>query len=73
MDAQNVKGTRDILLEEGDTFTHIENLLMMIASLHGYHEIRTPILEHSEVFARGVGEGSDIVRKEMYTFLDKAN
>ena len=67
----NVKGTRDILPNETEGFIKIESVLRTIASLYSYHEIRTPILEYSEVFARGVGEGSDIVRKEMYTFLDK--
>jgi len=72
MEAKNVKGTRDILLNETGGFRTIENILTQICGLFGYHELRTPILEHSEVFARGVGEGSDIVRKEMYTFEDKA-
>ena len=67
----NVKGTKDILPLESEGYSHIEALLRMIASLYNYREIRTPVLEYSEVFARGVGEGSDIVRKEMYTFLDK--
>ena len=73
MEAKNVKGTRDILPNETGGFLRMESLLNTIAELFGYHEIRTPILEHSEVFSRGVGEGSDIVRKEMYTFLDKAS
>ncbi|MCR4880007.1 MAG: histidine--tRNA ligase [Bacilli bacterium] len=74
MDAKsNVKGTRDILPNETEGFLRIESVLRTIASLYNYHELRTPILEYSEVFARGVGEGSDIVRKEMYTFLDKGD
>lgn len=68
----NVKGTRDILPNETEGFLRIESLLRTIASLYNYHELRTPVLEYSDVFSRGVGEGSDIVRKEMYTFLDKA-
>ena len=72
MEVKNVKGTRDILADESAGFLKIEALLTQLSTLYGYHEIRTPVLEHSEVFARGVGEGSDIVRKEMYTFLDKA-
>ena len=73
MDAQNVKGTRDVLANESHLYHEVENFLIKIATLFGYNEIRTPILENSEVFSRGVGESSDIVRKEMYTFLDKGN
>ena len=69
----NVKGTRDILMNESEGFIRIESLLRTIANLYNYHELRTPVLEYSEVFSRGVGEGSDIVRKEMYTFLDKGD
>ena len=69
----NVKGTRDILPNESEGFVRIERVLRTIASLYNYRELRTPVLEYSEVFARGVGEGSDIVRKEMYTFLDKGD
>lgn len=68
----NVKGTRDILPNETGGFSRIESLLKAVANLYNYHELRTPTLEYSEVFSRGVGESSDIVRKEMYTFLDKA-
>ena len=73
MEVKNVKGTRDILPNESGGFLKIENLLTTLCELYAYHEIRTPILEHTEVFARGVGESSDVVRKEMYTFLDKAD
>ena len=69
----NVKGTRDILPNESEGFIRIESVLRTIANLYNYHELRTPVLEYSDVFSRGVGEGSDIVRKEMYTFLDKAD
>ena len=69
----NVKGTKDILPIESEGFVRIESVLRTIANLYNYHELRTPILEYSDVFARGVGEGSDIVRKEMYTFLDKGD
>lgn len=73
MEVKNVKGTRDILPNETAGFLNLEHVLTCVAELFGYHEIRTPILEHSEVFSRGVGESSDVVRKEMYTFLDKAD
>ena len=68
----NVKGTRDIIGEEANAFNYIENLLKQICELFGYNEVRPPVMEHSELFVRSVGESSDVVRKEMYTFLDKA-
>lgn len=68
---KNVKGTHDIFGEEVNAYVAVENLMKSVASLFAYHEVRIPDLEHSEVFVRGVGQGSDVVRKEMYTFLDK--
>ena len=72
MAVNNVKGTRDIIGEEANAFNYIENLLKQICELFAYNEVRPPVLEHTELFVRGVGESSDVVRKEMYTFLDKA-
>ena len=72
MSVNNVKGTRDIIGEEANAFNYIENLLKQICELFAYNEVRPPVLEHTELFVRGVGESSDVVRKEMYTFLDKA-
>ena len=69
----NVKGTHDIIGEESNGFAYIENVLKQICELFAYNEVRPPVIEHSELFVRGVGEGSDIVRKEMYTFNDKAD
>ena len=68
---QNVKGTHDLLPNEAASFESIENLLKKIASLYAYREVRTPVIESSDLFVRGVGNSSDVVRKEMYTFLDK--
>ncbi|NSW76927.1 MAG: histidine--tRNA ligase [Candidatus Atribacteria bacterium] len=65
------KGTRDILGREIHLWRRIEETVYSVAQLFGYQEIRTPIFESTELFARGVGEGTDIVQKEMYTFLDK--
>ena len=73
MAVNNVKGTRDIIGEEANAFNYIENLLKQICELFAYNEVRPPVMEHSELFVRGVGESSDVVRKEMYTFLDKAD
>lgn len=72
MEIKNVKGTHDIFFEEANAYSAVEGLMKAIAELYAYKEVRPPVLEHSEVFVRGVGESSDVVRKEMYTFLDKA-
>lgn len=68
-----VKGTHDVILEEATKYSYVEEVLTKIATLYNYKEFRTPIIESNELFNRSVGEGSDIVRKEMYTFLDKGN
>lgn len=69
----NVKGTHDVIAEEANAYSMVEELMASIAKIYAYKEVRPPVLEHSEVFIRGVGEGSDVVRKEMYTFLDKGD
>ena len=68
-----VKGTHDVILEEATKYSYVEEVLTKIATLYNYKEFRTPIIESNELFNRSVGESSDIVRKEMYTFLDKGN
>jgi len=73
MDYQAPKGTHDIILEEALLFDEVDGLFRQMASLYGYTPIKTPMFEHTELFTRSVGEGSDIVRKEMYTFIDKGN
>ena len=73
MEVKNVKGTKDLFKEEALNFSYIESLMCSIASLFGFEEMRPPVLEHTNVFVRGVGESSDVVRKEMYTFLDKGD
>jgi histidyl-tRNA synthetase len=65
------RGTNDILPEEIEKWHYLENVLRRVAELYGYQEIRTPIFEHTELFQRGVGDSTDIVEKEMYTFLDR--
>ena len=71
MEINPVKGTHDIIAAEANLYTMIEHTAMMVASEFGYQEIRTPIIEHTPLFLRSVGESSDIVNKEMYTFEDK--
>lgn len=65
------KGTKDMLPEEAYKWHFVESEARKKASLYGYKEIRTPMFEHTELFLRGVGETTDIVTKEMYTFQDK--
>ena len=66
-----VKGTRDLLPPESERFAATETIAREVFGSHGYGEIRTPILESTELFARSVGETTDIVHKEMYTFPDR--
>lgn len=73
MDIKNVKGTHDIILGEAKIYEHIETTMRAFAEVFNFSEFRTPIIEPNELFVRGVGESSDVVRKEMYTFLDKGN
>lgn len=66
-----VKGTRDILPPSSAVWNYVESAAREVFRAYNYHEIRTPILEATELFARGVGEETDIVGKEMYTFEDR--
>jgi len=65
------KGTQDILPEDINKWYYIENIIRKILNKYGYKEIRTPIFEHTELFVRGIGESTDIVNKEMFTFPDR--
>ena len=67
------KGTKDCLPDESYKWQYIEEKIRETTKAFNVKEIRTPIFEHTEVFTHGVGETSDIVNKEMYTFLDKGN
>ncbi len=66
-----IKGTNDVLPEESFKWQLIESKMLSTASLYGYREIRIPVFEYTEVFSRGVGDTTDVVQKEMYTFDDK--
>lgn len=70
---QAPKGTKDIFGGEVEKWQNVEQIIRKTCKAFGIEEIRTPIFEHTELFARGVGESSDIVQKEMYTFLDKGD
>lgn len=68
-----IKGTRDILPEEVGYWQWIESVAREILNRAAYREIRTPIFEQTDLFARGIGEATDVVGKEMYTFIDKGD
>ena len=68
---QKPKGTKDLLQTESYKWQHVEKEISNILSNYGYKEIRTPVFEHTELFQRGVGDTTDVVQKEMYTFEDK--
>jgi len=67
------RGANDILPGEVEKWRYLEDQMRRICREYGYSEIRTPIFEHTELFLRGVGDTTDIVEKEMYTFMDRGN
>jgi len=67
-----VRGTRDLLPPETDLWFHVEHTARRVFACYGFGEVRTPIFEDTQLFARGVGEETDIVSKEMYTWEDRA-
>lgn len=67
------RGTQDILPDESSRWQYLEGKFRDICRLYGYSELRTPTFEETELFTRSIGEHTDIVSKEMYTFLDRAN
>ena len=68
-----VKGMNDMLPEDAPIWQFVQKTCVGVLEQYGYQEIRTPILEDSRVFTRGVGEVTDIVEKEMYSFTDSMN
>ena len=66
-----VKGTNDILPSDSHKWQFVEGKMLETAELYGFKEIRVPVFEHTEVFLRSVGDTTDVVQKEMYTFDDK--
>ena len=67
------RGTKDILPDTVAQWTHVEQVIRELCARYGYREIRTPIFEHTELFLRGIGETTDVVEKEMYTFTDRGD
>jgi histidyl-tRNA synthetase len=70
---QAIKGFNDILPAETNTWQWVENVFQQLLSSYNYGEIRLPLLEYTELFSRSIGDDTDIVEKEMYTFHDRSN
>ena len=68
---KKIKGTEDVLPKQSYRWQFVENIMREEAKAYGFKEIRTPVFEHTELFARGVGQTTDVVQKEMYTFDTK--
>lgn len=73
MQIQAPKGTKDVLPQDSYKWQYVETRIRELCRLYGISEIRTPVIEHTELFQRGVGDTTDIVQKEMYTFKDKGD
>lgn len=71
MEIKAPRGTHDVLPQESYKWHKVEEAIKDLCVDYGYQEIRTPVFEHTELFERGVGETTDVVQKEMYTFMDK--
>lgn len=67
------RGTKDVLPNEIDAWRYVENILRNVCAEFGFKEIRTPLFEHTELFQRGIGDNTDVVEKEMYSFMDRGN
>ena len=68
---KKIKGTEDVLPKQSYRWQFIENIMREESRAYGFKELRTPVFEHTELFARGVGQTTDVVQKEMYTFDTK--
>ena len=68
---KKIKGTEDVLPKQSYRWQFIEKIMREESRAYGFKEIRTPVFEHTELFARGVGQTTDVVQKEMYTFTTK--
>ena len=66
-----IKGTKDMLPQDAYKWHYIEEEWRKICREYGFREIRTPVFEATELFNRGIGDTTDVVQKEMYTFVDK--
>lgn len=68
---KKIKGTEDVLPKESYKWQFVEDIMRKEAQSYGFKEIRTPVFEHTNLFSRGVGQTTDVVQKEMYTFDTK--
>ena len=71
MKPRAIRGMNDILPDVSGTWRYLESVVLDIVQSYGYEEIRLPLLEQTELFRRSIGEVTDIVEKEMYTFADR--
>ncbi len=71
MSTQSIKGFADLFAPQSDIFSFIEDTARSVFTCYGYEELRTPIMEFTELFCRGIGTETDVVQKEMYTFPDR--
>jgi histidyl-tRNA synthetase len=71
MSIKRPRGTKDILPDQISKWQYVEQIMREVCKDFGFLEIRTPVFEHTELFSRGVGDATDVVQKEMYTFADK--
>ncbi|MDX1481792.1 MAG: histidine--tRNA ligase [Woeseiaceae bacterium] len=71
MKPQPIRGMNDVLPGDAAVWRHLEQTVREVVEAYGYREIRVPIVEHTELFARSIGESTDIVEKEMYSFADR--
>ena len=71
MKIQAIRGVKDIMPNEIEKWQWVESKANIVFTRYGFKEIRPPIFEKTKLFSRGIGEGTDIVEKEMYTFEDR--
>ena len=68
---QAIKGMKDLLPADSPAWQYLESTIKEVLQSYGYQEIRFPVIEQTDLFKRGIGEATDIVEKEMYTFEDR--
>ena len=70
---KNIKGTKDIFYEEAAIWRYVESKIHLFFKKYGYNQIRTPMFENTLLFQRSIGTTTDIVTKEMYSWIDQGN
>jgi histidyl-tRNA synthetase len=69
---QPIRGMNDVLPDDTPTWQWVEDSVRRVVAAYGYRELRVPVVERTELFSRSIGEVTDIVEKEMYTFVDRS-